>query len=1236
VKKQQDQQNAVLIIGMHRSGTSALARVVNLLGVDLNSKLMRPRKEDNERGFWESEKIARIHDHLLEALGTTWDETIPLPKGWIRRHEAAPARNSLLELLRRDFAESQWWAVKDPRVCRLLPLWLDILVELRCRPLCIHITRSPAEVVDSLRLRSDLSPGFGYPLWLDHVLAAEEYSRGVTRAFITYEQLLGDWRGTMLGLADTLEIEWPRAIDEAAPEIESFLSDGLRHQRVADTLLESDSELSPWIHRSYEALKRTACEGESPELRHCFDGIRGEVAAAQRLYGRALASHRAERGELRSEVARRKKIERGLEKDLTDGKRELKRILEKQIIELERRDEEVARANEAFESALQIKNAELRQANESFVAALQRKDEQVASINEFFETRSQELSRLQSEFQEQQVTLEQVRGDLRTRTEVRNQLQAELDALRAKLAETQMQLWSAEARSQKSQREANLERDLAAEQFPRIQELEIELARLDRERSNAEEELARINTTLSWNCTRPLRRLRASLLRRMQPSPRGSTQEAEPISAASATSPAPPEGYEVLRFRASESPQVTIVIPAFDQFDCTYHCLASLLKSIRGIEYEVIVVDDASTDETRALPALTECVRILRREENAGFVSSCNWGAEEARGEYLVFLNNDTLPRQGWLDTLPRQGWLDALLYTFRDHPDVGAVGAMLIYPDGVLQESGGILFRDGSAWNYGRGEDSGLPAFNYVREVDYCSGACLMLPRRLFFALGAFDSRFIPAYYEDTDLCFSVRRAGLRVLVQPLAKVVHLEGQSCGRDLDGGVKQYQVLHHKRFHEKWEKVLEEQALRPESEEDQRRTIPGACERSAGPRVLIIDARTPMPDNDSGSVRMFRLLQILSGLCRHVTFAAETFEYLGHYTAALQHLGVEVLYKPYVDSLERHLEEVAEPYDAVILDRFYVAEKFIDTVRRCAPDAKIILDTVDLHFLRENREIEFAGDSSTDDNFNRVREAELKIARRCDLTLVVSYAEQELLARDFPELPVALLSNVHVPQPTAPSFSERNGILFVGGFEHTPNQDAIRYYAQEIEPLLHEQLPGLVLTVIGRAVPSDILALQSDTVHIIGQVPEIMSYFAEARLSIAPLRFGAGVKGKINSSMSFGVPVVTTGIGAEGIAAVDGEDLLIADDPRAFADAIARAYTDETLWQRLSQRGIENIRQQFSFEVAELALREILDIPPEQPRRSSIDGGLVDRALSLRPTMVDLQETPGMGASAGPE
>jgi len=241
-----------------------------------------------------------------------------------------------------------------------------------------------------------------------------------------------------------------------------------------------------------------------------------------------------------------------------------------------------------------------------------------------------------------------------------------------------------------------------------------------------------------------------------------------------------------------EQPAVSIIVPVYNHVGMTLECLRSIAAAGAAHDFEVVVVDDASDEDVEPLHRWPGIV-YLRNPRNSGFVASCNAGAAAARGAVLVFLNNDTLVGPGWLDRL-----LETLAL-----PGVGLAGARLRYPDGQLQEAGGIVFSDGSAWNYGRGGDPDDPRYSYRREVDYCSGAAIALARGRFVALGGFDLRYAPAYYEDTDLAMAVRASGGKVVFDPAADVVHLEGMTAGTDVSSGVKSHQTGNRFKFSGKW-------------------------------------------------------------------------------------------------------------------------------------------------------------------------------------------------------------------------------------------------------------------------------------------------------------------------------------------------------------------------------------------------------------------------------------------------
>lgn len=629
---------------------------------------------------------------------------------------------------------------------------------------------------------------------------------------------------------------------------------------------------------------------------------------------------------------------------------------------------------------------------------------------------------------------------------------------------------------------------------------------------------------------------------------------------------------------ASDAPRASIVIPVYGQLAHTLACLRALAAHPPAAPVEVIVVDDASTDETPgALPRI-EGLRYHRRAENGGFIAACNEGAAMARGEFLAFLNNDTVPQPGWLD---------ALLATFDSVPDAGLVGAQLLYPDGRLQEAGGVVFRDGSAWNYGRFGSPSDPRYGYLRDADYVSGAAIAIPRALFAAVGGFDARYAPAYYEDTDLAFAVRAAGRRVLYQPAARVVHDEGATSGTDTGSGPKAAQARNRERF-AAWRGA--ELAALPEPG-----TVPApALLHRRQPQVLVIDALVPQPDRDSGSLRLVHLMQLLREEGAHVVFLPAGHEGASRHTEALQRLGVEAWHAPFVRGIPAWLREHGHRFASVLVSRHYIARELLPLLRAHAPRARLVFDSVDLHFLRERREAELAGDRAGLRMAERTRRRELDVVARSDATLVVSTAERELLAREAPGARVEVLSNLHrVAGPGLP-FARRRDLVFVGGFRHPPNTDAVLWFAREIFPRIRAALPDVRFHCIGGDVPRAIAALAaSPGIVVHGHVPDIDPYMDGCRIAVAPLRYGAGVKGKVNLSMAHGQPVVATPCAVEAMHLADGVDVLVAADADAFADAVVRLYRDEGLWQRLAAGGLANVAAHFSADAARDVVRRLL-------------------------------------------
>lgn len=628
----------------------------------------------------------------------------------------------------------------------------------------------------------------------------------------------------------------------------------------------------------------------------------------------------------------------------------------------------------------------------------------------------------------------------------------------------------------------------------------------------------------------------------------------------------------------SERPVASIVIPVYNHCAHTLACLRALAAHPPKASCEILVIDDGSSDSTRPWMQQIEGLRYHLRAQNGGFIAACNDGLRLSRGDYVVLLNNDTIPQPGWLD---------ALLDTFTQVPDAGLIGSQLLYPDGRLQESGGVVYADGSCWSYGRFESAEDPRYSALRDADYCSGAALAIPRLLFEELGGLDSIYAPAYYEDTDLAFKVRAAGRRVLVQPASRVVHDEGTSNGTDTSTGIKAYQVRNQSVFANTWQDAL---AAQP---------APGSVPTPAllhrrQRQILIIDECVPQPDRDSASLRQFNLIRMLLAEGAHVVFLPTRAEPASRATDALQAIGVEVWHAPFLDRVGSWLRDNGKRFAAVMLVRYHVANECLPLLKQFAPQARTVFDTVDLHYLRERRGAELARDQRLLRSAERTRASELAVMAATDVTLLVSAAEKEQLATDAPQVRVELISNLHEVAGAGEDWAQRHDLVFVGGFRHPPNLDAMTWFIGEVFPLIHSQRPDIRFHCIGADVPDSIhaLAAASPGVQVHGYVPDVVPFMAGMRVAVAPLRFGAGVKGKVNLSMAHGQPVVATTCGVEGMHLHDGQDVLVADGSQAFADAVLRLYDDAELWQRLSDNGLANIARYFSMEAARQAVQRV--------------------------------------------
>jgi GT2 family glycosyltransferase/glycosyltransferase involved in cell wall biosynthesis len=718
------------------------------------------------------------------------------------------------------------------------------------------------------------------------------------------------------------------------------------------------------------------------------------------------------------------------------------------------------------------------------------------------------------------------------------------------------------------------------------------IASLDARLNTATRELERVKTSVTWQLFQRVRarvfallggeesRAVAMLQRGLRILGRGLPSGASRGQGLSSFASSPHRRAGAIRFAPVSEPEVSIVIPLHAHAELTEAALWSIYESTRETSYEVILVDDSEDPPTKALLGRVHGARMITNETNLGYLRSIKRGAEAARGHWLVLCNND-------IEVQP--GWLLALLDCAKSHPDVAVITPKYIYPDGTLAEAGGVVWRDGTGANYGRGEPPDGCHYEYRREVDYGSAAALMVRADFWREAGGFDERFEPMYYEDTDLCFEAHSRGLRVMYEPRAHVVHVEGATAGVDESAGHKRHQELNRPKFVQKWCEVLETQHLA-----NDRGNLWLAANRHRDQRVLVVDHRVPTWDRDSGGLRMRAMLEALLELGCHVSLLPDNGLAMQPYTRELQRLGVEVLYGSHGHDLRREVARIAPSLSLTILSRAKVADHWLRFLRDAAPTVPTVFDTVDLHWLREARAAAFGNGASLAATASAMRELEVRLISAADATLVVTEEERSHVLADVPRASVHVVPNVHLVRAVVEPPARRSGLVFVGGFEHPPNVDAALMLVREVMPLVWRELASASLEIVGADAPAEIEALGSGLVDVRGWVPDLEPVLASARAMVAPLTYGAGLKGKVTQALAYGLPVVTTPIGAEGLDAVDGEHMLIGETPEELADRVVRVLCDDESWHRLSSAGQRLIGERCSPELMRERLSHLLD------------------------------------------
>ncbi|GAB3789168.1 hypothetical protein GCM10028797_23830 [Dyella agri] len=1235
---------------------------------------------------------------MLTELGRTWHDIREMPSGWESSPVARQAVATFASLIERDFGDSPVWAIKDPRMCRLAPLWLEAAQRCDIDVSVLLVVRNPLEVAESLRVRDRWVPGHSYLLWMQHLLEAECATGDRPRSVLLYDQLLEDWRGSMARVAGELQVDWPRGFDEAGAEIDDFLETSERHFSAADSSSPAvdGPQLPGLVEKLYEICSRISRgEGEWREVHELY----AEYLAASQIYAEPIIDLVSRKAQAEERAQHAESIVNAVDTVASSIRGQVA--------------DSVEAANAAREAASAAQTLIVNQ------------DEKLKQLTALIETASTQLAaqgemigrlveRADSELLDSERRAEELlnSADIRSETLEKALLASDkyIDEL---LNSTSWRITAplrwARKKTLPNQVRAALGRGVKATYNSLPLSVDAKLAVKGAVFRGLSPVLRNTNAYKSWKnfkrkpAARPIAAKNNTtsnpLAKAPQPRPRppvrpvpfdgagrlaffticsrnftayartlaDSVRAQHPDAALFvALCDERGEGYDVsgLPFELVELDQLDIVDyqemgrrynitefnTAIKPFVFTYLFERRGFEKVVYLDPDILVVSPLE-EVTDALSKGAEAVltpHILHPAENTertdihmlqlgiynlGFVALRNtarvreivrWWERRLEFECVIRPEEGLFVDQKWADLLPSFIENTHILH----HPGYNVAYWNLPQREVTLRDDTWLVNGQRLRFVHFSGnklEDTAVfSRHSWQLNTDNIGDLKLLLDEyrnRVFgndhLAYAKFPYSFswngASGRNEHTPqgATLTAQQVGNEP-VQVAGTVAAGEALESGytarrfatdviRDAGGPAqvarKAWRIYRERGLKGVREKVSTLSMTYSDNVAREEEWTPKPHASHVVKRAMFVDWSTPRPDQDAGSVTTFGFLKIFVELGYDVTFVPSDLEYLGKYSDRLEALGIRCLDRSVVGSMASHLRQYGCDYDLVMVFRAPVAALYMSDIKRYAPYAKFVLETADLHYLRDTRHAEHEDSDELRAKALAAKEFELNIINTADVTIVVSPVEKEILSLDAPGadiryLPVPLVTSGK-PEKIA-GFDERSGIMFVGGYRHLPNVDAMEYFCREIWPLVSPRLPGVEFLIVGSFPPPEVVALGDiPGVRVVGFVEDLDSLLAKVRLSVAPLRFGAGVKGKVATAMIAGVPVVGTTIAFEGMGFEAGTEVLVSDAVSEFADLVVQAYSDRQCWSGLSVNGMQKVDMLYTEEAGKEHLGRLL-------------------------------------------
>lgn len=630
----------------------------------------------------------------------------------------------------------------------------------------------------------------------------------------------------------------------------------------------------------------------------------------------------------------------------------------------------------------------------------------------------------------------------------------------------------------------------------------------------------------------------------------------------------------VFNFESFAEPVVSIISLLYNKSELTEKYLISLLQNVK-IPFQLVLLDNASTDDTSLLLDRVTGALVLRSTSNLQFIKGNNLAAVAATGKYLLFLNNDTEVKSNTVESM---------IKTIESELNCYAVASKIIFPTGLLQEAGSIVWSNGSCHGYGRGCQPDLPEFNFRRVVDYGSAACLLVRKDKFIEVGGFDNSYAPAYYEDTDLCMKLRKSGGNIVYDPQAEIIHHEYSSSSPEVAvERMQEREVI----FFSKWKNELSDH------ESPNLDNILRARDRRSLKTLLYVDDRIPTPDEGSGWPRAYGILHSLSKNFKITVFPKQDTKQRQPWTLELQKMGVECIYDG--RSFEDFSISRKDHYDIIFVSRPHNLEQILPCIKDHFSNSQIVYDAEALFYAREKIKRNLRN-INEDENYLESVIKEITLFDHAQLIMLVSEGEARIVRHERAAMGLHELNNIHVighgihPTKALLGFEGRKDLLFIGAFhgDDTPNEDAMLYFLDEVFPMVQQRL-GCQLIIAGPNPPKCLIDRQSVSVKVLGFVPDITPLYNSARVFIIPHRFAGGIAWKLSESLANGLPSVCSSLIADQFGFDEDGPVLIGGCAKDFAEKIISLYTDPLIWKNMREKGLDYIAQTHDPEKLEVKL-----------------------------------------------